>query len=184
MAGAMKAISLHQPYASLVVHGKKTIETRSRPTIHRGKLAIQATKRWTVALWPSFSQRSECLGEPFRSALESIFGAPSLGHKNPFGLPLGAIVGTVDVVDCQEIEALTPCRFASDDSVRTIMRTNSRMVVRERVLSDDERAFGHYAAGRYAIVLENPVAFATPIPWVGRQAMFEVPDDIVAGAIP
>jgi hypothetical protein len=41
----MKAMSLHQPWASLIATGKKTIETRKHRTHHRGPLLICSTKR-------------------------------------------------------------------------------------------------------------------------------------------
>lgn len=40
----MKAISLHQPWASMVAQGSKTIETRFWSTSHRGDLLIVSTK--------------------------------------------------------------------------------------------------------------------------------------------
>jgi hypothetical protein len=40
----MKAISLHQPWASMIARGEKTIETRMWPTNHRGRLLICAAK--------------------------------------------------------------------------------------------------------------------------------------------
>lgn len=41
----MKAISLHQPWASLIAQGKKTIETRRWPTSFRGDLLICSTRK-------------------------------------------------------------------------------------------------------------------------------------------
>ncbi len=43
----MKAISLWQPYASAVVAGVKTYETRHWECKFRGEMAIHAAKRWT-----------------------------------------------------------------------------------------------------------------------------------------
>ena len=43
MEEGAKAISLHQPWASLLVHGIKRIEGRSWPTDFRGTLWIHAT---------------------------------------------------------------------------------------------------------------------------------------------
>lgn len=40
----VKALSLHQPYASLICCGKKTIETRRWPTSYFGDLLICSTK--------------------------------------------------------------------------------------------------------------------------------------------
>ena len=42
----MKAISLWQPWASLVAYGIKDRENRSWPTNYRGPLLIHAAKRW------------------------------------------------------------------------------------------------------------------------------------------
>lgn len=41
----IKAISLIQPYASMIADGKKKIETRSWSTSYRGKLAIHASQK-------------------------------------------------------------------------------------------------------------------------------------------
>jgi hypothetical protein len=41
----VKALSVHQPWASLIASGKKTIEVRSWRTTYRGPLLICATKR-------------------------------------------------------------------------------------------------------------------------------------------
>lgn len=41
----MKALSVRQPWASLIADGVKTIEVRSWPTKHRGPLLICAGKR-------------------------------------------------------------------------------------------------------------------------------------------
>ena len=42
----MKAISIHQPWASWIARGLKTIETRSWPTNYRGDLLIASTKKY------------------------------------------------------------------------------------------------------------------------------------------
>lgn len=41
----MKALSLRQPWASLIADGRKTIETRTWRTRYRGPLAIHASAR-------------------------------------------------------------------------------------------------------------------------------------------
>src|SRR6202030_2406661 len=45
-APPMKALTLTQPWATLVAIGAKRIETRSWPTLYRGPLAIYAAKRF------------------------------------------------------------------------------------------------------------------------------------------
>jgi hypothetical protein len=41
----MKALSIHQPWASLIVHGIKTVENRKWRTNHRGPLLIHAGRK-------------------------------------------------------------------------------------------------------------------------------------------
>ena len=83
----MKTISLLQPWASLVVMGAKTIETRSWQTAYRGPLLIHAS-------------RSRKAG--------------ALRHQPPFNqyipafddLPFGAIIGSVTLKEIVPIEHL------------------------------------------------------------------------------
>ena len=76
----MRVLSMYQPYATLLVMGLKTNETRSWDTRFRGTLAIHAT-----AKMPAWCKEL-LLTKPFKAALQGI------------ELPHGAIVGTVDVV--------------------------------------------------------------------------------------
>ncbi|WP_157965256.1 ASCH domain-containing protein [Euzebya rosea] len=48
----MRAVTIHQPWASLVAVGIKTVETRSRRVTHRGPLLIHAGQRmWDAATY-------------------------------------------------------------------------------------------------------------------------------------
>jgi len=49
----MKAISLKQPWASMIARGDKTIETRTWPTKYRGDLLIVASKNPKIPGLPS-----------------------------------------------------------------------------------------------------------------------------------
>lgn len=86
----MKALSLTQPWASLVVAGAKHFETRSWPTKHRGPLAIHASKHFPkdCILLCGFPHFKECL--------------ELAGYKSPFDLPTGALVGIAYVTECME----------------------------------------------------------------------------------
>jgi hypothetical protein len=68
----MKALSLKQPWAELVVNGRKTIETRTWNTPYRGKFLVHASL------------------EPDWKAMEYF------GYKE---LPTGCIVGEAELVD-------------------------------------------------------------------------------------
>lgn len=68
----MKAISLRQPWADLILQGRKTLELRSWQVSHRGTLAIHVSQ--TV-------EREAC----------QAFG------MDPDRIPSGALIGTVDL---------------------------------------------------------------------------------------
>ncbi len=85
MSQTFKALSLTQPWATLVVTGAKRVETRSWRTPYRGWLGIHASKsfpRWA---------REMCLEEPFYSALHG---------RRPDELSRGALIGGVMLLDC------------------------------------------------------------------------------------
>ena len=83
----MKAISLLQPWASLVIMGQKTIETRSWRTSYRGDLLIHASRGKAGGLIAM---------EPFFKKYISRFDE----------LPFGAIIGKVVLVDILPVEDL------------------------------------------------------------------------------
>lgn len=82
----MKAISLWQPWASLVAEGHKTFETRSWSTNYRGPLLICAAKKWNRDLQAS----AEALQQINNIVLPEI--------------PLGKGLAIVDLVDCLFID--------------------------------------------------------------------------------
>jgi activating signal cointegrator 1 len=84
----MKALSMTQPWASLVAFGEKTIETRSWSTDYRGRIAIHAAKEYPE------SARKLAFDQPFKdllAAIEELTGEP---------LPTGAILATVELCAC------------------------------------------------------------------------------------
>lgn len=74
----MKAISLWQPWASAVVLGLKSYETRSWSTSYRGPIAIHAAQR-----------------PPERTLRLDLFDA---GVRNWGDLPLGGVIGVAELV--------------------------------------------------------------------------------------
>lgn len=83
----MKAISLLQPWASLVVMGIKTIETRSWGTKYRGPILIHASQGKAGSIF----------------AEERAFKKYIPHFKN---LPFGAIIGQATITDVIRIENL------------------------------------------------------------------------------
>ncbi|NXO29102.1 TRIP4 protein, partial [Cisticola juncidis] len=80
-------LSLHQPWASLLVRGIKRVEGRTWYTSHRGRLWIAAT-----AKRPSPQEISE-LEATYRMLLQKDVEFPS-------DYPSGCLLGCVDVTDC------------------------------------------------------------------------------------
>lgn len=86
----MLALTLWQPWATLVATGAKKVETRSWGTSFRGWLAIHAAATFWLEGYEA------CEREPFRSALAAAL-------ESRASLPLGAVVGLVRVVNCVRI---------------------------------------------------------------------------------
>jgi hypothetical protein len=83
----MKALSIIQPFASLIALGAKNIETRSWPTKHRGWIAIHSSKAFSDAC------QMFCSSEPCRSELKK-------GFDTIRDLPRGAIIAVARISDC------------------------------------------------------------------------------------
>lgn len=88
----MKALTLWQPWASLIAWGEKQYETRSWRTDYRGPLAIHASIRFTREL------QLICWKPPFVKALIRQ------GLNEPNELPLGAVLCVVDLVEVGPVQ--------------------------------------------------------------------------------
>lgn len=140
----MKALSLWQPWASLIALGEKRIETRHWSTKYRGPLAIHATAK-IPPRWLGASRHSEI----FRNELAVVLNVrrdhvESATRK----LPLSAVLCVARLV--------------------TIEQTDR---VRE-TLCERELIFGNYEDGRYAWFLELLEVFDNPIPAKGNRLIW------------
>ncbi len=157
----MKALTLTQPWATLIALLEKQIETRSWATTYRGPLAIHAAQGLTP-VGGKEGLLQLCRREPFRSVLlqHGYLGTPSL--------PRGAIVAVCELVNCVPTAGSRPGsggpKYA--DWVHD--------------LTDQERAFGDYTAGRYGWLLANIRPLSRPIPCRGAQGLWDVPADVQA----
>ncbi len=91
----MRAITLTQPWASLMILGEKFFETRSWPTKYRGPIAIHAAMGFPTRI----KKLARCQ-EPFRSILAKH------GITDPEQLPTGAILGVTSISGCARTEAV------------------------------------------------------------------------------
>lgn len=172
----MKALTLWQPWASLVALGVKTIETRSWSTKYRGPLAIHAAARrppvlTSVGGWTVFS-RSRVL-DPYDTRMVCV----ETNRSVP--LPLGAVVATADLVDVVPIVECPEYR-------RDARRNWSGTIVCQGApgtlwLAEpgpvhpihDQLPYGDFTPGRYAWILDNIEALDKPVPAKGRQGLWE-----------
>jgi len=151
----MRALSLTEPWATLMAIGAKKIETRSWSTTYRGPLAIHVAKSYPPEC------RHLCTHAPFRSALSSAPGDASLYEALAAGTaPRGAIVAVADLVDCFSTDPTNPL--------------NEMM----RRLREPEFSFGNYSPGRFGFVTTNLRRLATPVPARGALQIWTVPPDI------
>jgi activating signal cointegrator 1 len=92
-----KALTIRQPWASAIVEGFKTIETRSRMTKFRGRILIHAGRKDFYAYQDNILMVEE---------LKDIFPQYS-------DLETGAIIGSATLADCVPVETI-------DDQLRTM----------------------------------------------------------------
>ncbi len=76
----MKALSVRQPYAWAIIHGGKDVENRTWHSDFRGPVLIHAGLHWHAVSPEELSRQ--------------------MGISVPTELPLGGIVGMVEIVDC------------------------------------------------------------------------------------
>jgi len=157
----MRALSLWQPWATLIAIGAKRIETRKwKPPMERGcslQLAIHA-----AACWTGHQQRIASQGlfqrELARSGLDTTH-IKRIQEGNPVPaaqcIPLGAIVAVAYVHGWEYTEAA------------------------EIFLTQEELAFGNYAPGRFAWLLGDVRPLAFPVACKGRQGIFTLPADVL-----
>lgn len=93
----MKALSLAQPFASLVACGFKTLETRQQRIHYRGPLVICSTKTFDADAWKLL--RDDAAGF---DALLHVLRAYGVGYGSH--LPLGKTVALVEVTGCRPLE--------------------------------------------------------------------------------
>lgn len=86
----MKAITILQPWASLIANGQKRIETRSWYTPHRGEIAIHAGKKLEPDSVGWFQEEHDWFAE--------------LGIEDIDALPRGCVIATARLTHCVKFE--------------------------------------------------------------------------------
>lgn len=154
MTETLKALSLWQPWGSLWLSPNKRHETRHWSTKHRGRLLVHAAKKFI-----------KDIDDDLRGILDDEFG----GHWG-MDLPTGAIIGMVDLIDVIPTERLYGGPFNPEFS---------------KLTSEDRTDIecGDFGPDRFGWRRGTCWRFPQPIPYRGRQMLFDVPRDVVAEQI-
>jgi hypothetical protein len=154
----MKAISLWQPYASAMAIGAKRYETRhwSAPkSIIGRRIAIHAAKATRPR---DRNSKVVDLKASFEDILDECFESRAIFETcldlSFDHLPFGCVVCTGVLKACHRVEGLQ--------------------------ISAIERRWGNYLPGRFAWEFTDMVKLAAPVPFIGRQGVFEIPLPLAA----
>lgn len=171
----MKALTIWQPWASLIACGAKRYETRSWPTKYRGPIAIHAAVKDPNKL-PL--QGKEALERAVREEIDAG-RCPTWCF-----MPTGAVIATAELVNVWHI-VYHP--GPNVDKARHIDIGAESMTEDKHdphfgdyfVPTEKEIILGDWTPGRYAWELANVKPLPRPIPVKGKQGLwnFEIPKE-------
>jgi hypothetical protein len=88
----VKALSIRQPWAWLIMHASKDVENRDWPTHVRGTIAVHASGGMTKR---EYAEVEDFLADRF----------PSIVLPPAKELDRGGLIGTVDILDCAAVSS-------------------------------------------------------------------------------
>ena len=162
----MKALTIWQPWASLIACGAKQYETRSWATKYRGPIAIHAAARY-IRKWDL------PVGLTKAADVEMEAGrCPKWGT-----IPFGAVIATAELVNVWRIVYNIG---ENVEEVRRVPVIAESMAEDKRdpyfgdylVPTEKEIALGDWTPGRYAWGLANVKILPEPIPVKGKQGLW------------
>ena len=157
----MKAITMYQPWASLLACGAKKYETRSWPTNYRGPIAIHAATRKPDTRGMSAST-VHAMVQAVRPLV--VQDARTTMYLPLELLPRGAIIATAELVECWQVIEHTPT---------VIILRQSNGIGEDKIPADAPYLqFGDYSVGRYIWAFTNMTMLPEPIPAKGRQRIW------------
>jgi activating signal cointegrator 1 len=191
----VKALTLHQPWASLIALGHKSIETRSWSTKYRGPLAIHAGASVPPYARGRVGEFDVDKDNPRGTSPAYLLRGPIAW---PYRLPLGAVVATCYLVDVVRITSWAtldgPPAWAAHmiplpgaDVPRMILvrdATGAAEAIRddgplpEEIDATPQLPYGDFTPGRFAWLLDH-VQRIEPVPAKGHQGLWEwTPGDL------
>lgn len=163
----MKAITIQQPWASLIVSGDKLYETRCWKTNYRGPIAIHAAKQVDDVGY---------LCSPLKT-LEWLTASgitPRILHEE---LPRGAVIATAELVRIwkivfhpgTDVDKAKHIRIGAESLTLDVHAPDFNDYI---VPTEKEISFGMWTPGNYAWELQNIKILPEPIPVKGRQGLW------------
>ena len=163
----MKAITIYQPYASLIAEGHKVFTTRAFYNQYRGPIAIHAASD----IDPDVFRPKLC---PVSTMIE--LDKCGITPYNMKHLPLRAIIAIGELVDVWEIEQSAT---KGDVILRKLKNDNHQYHCQFRptettiTLDGKEAALGDWPKGCYAFELRNVKPLPVPIPAKGSMRLWD-----------
>jgi activating signal cointegrator 1 len=148
----MKALSLTQPWATLIAIGLKTIETRSWSTKYRGTIGIHASKGF-----PSWAREFVTDGIAGTDLRQFSIGVEDL--------PLGSIIATAEITGCY-----------STNQENLLIKSPDTLSI--PLPGTRENLYGDYSANRFMWKLESVKPLREPIACKGALSLWDVPVEI------
>ncbi|PYE49829.1 ASCH domain-containing protein [Paenibacillus barcinonensis] len=148
----MKAVTIIQPWATLVALRVKTLETRSWATKHRGAIAIHAGQK---------VDKEACLIPQIREALLKH------GINDWSELPTGAVIAKGNLNDVWTIE-----RPYGDEGIVERLSIDTGWTNVWGGYMPNEYHFGDYSDGRFAWQLDDVVQLQEPVPAKGQLSLW------------
>jgi hypothetical protein len=155
-----RVLTLWQPWATLLVHRIKKIETRPAPTSwteEKGTYLIHAAKKWNNEL------KQLCTTEPFYSALTDLGYFERGTFYSDKYLPTGCIIGSIEIIECVKI----PIDYRTNKMLGFICANVGLSI------TEQEIKFGDYTPGRYMWLSQNPRVLKEPILYMGGQGYYQ-----------
>lgn len=123
---------------------------------------LHETRHWSIAYRGPLAVHAakrfvKDIDGPLLEILQDEFG----GHWAE-DLPTGAVLGWVNLADCRRTEEIYPTPFRHDDAS-----------------APDDYWCGDFAEGRFGWRQDRAVILPRPVPYVGRQGLFHVPDELL-----
>ena len=167
----MRALVLHQPWATLVAIGLKRLETRGWATPYLGPLLVLAARTDAGPVLPSAVAALNAAGWQENPACRVAAGPRRLRP-----LPLGAVVAIVEHQGTVPTENVRFDGTPGSDWIVVASAGRPPIVVSQ----DDNRPLGDFTAGRHAWLWADVRPLPEPVPARGRQGLWTPDAELVA----